>query len=153
MKPTALLTIALLSLGLLASCNKSKDTAADKKAEKVAETPMQKSQALLAKLTTSMEKIVVAIESATDKASAEKAAASIKETSAELRALAPQGKSLKKELTEAEDKTMEADAQKALEPLMERMAKAMEKVMLNAEANEVLMPAIEEFQKSMSASE
>lgn len=153
MKPTALLTIALLTSGLLLSCDKSKDKEADKKTETAPSTPKEKADELLTKLSAGFEKTVTALESVTDKASAEAAAIKIKEASAELSALSSQAKALESELSEEEKKAMETSAMKKMEPLMGRMTEVMQKVMTIPDAAEVLMPAIQDFQKAMSSPE
>lgn len=150
MKPTALLTIALLSSGLLVSCDKSKEAEAEKKTEKVAATPKEKADALLVKLVAGVEKTVVALESVTDKASAEAAAVKIKEAGAELSKLVPEVEVMKKELSEEDNTAMKASAEAAMTPIMGRMSEAMQKVAANPEVSEVLMPAIMEFQKAMT---
>ena len=112
---------------------------------------MDEAKAILGKLASGVEKVVVALEAATDKASAESAAATIKSTSAELSALEPKAKELEAKLSEAETTAMETAAEAALNPLMGRMTEVMQKVMANPETAEALMPAMEALTKAMAA--
>jgi DNA repair exonuclease SbcCD ATPase subunit len=150
MKPTFLLSLALLASGLLVSCEKPKEAEADKpKTEAVPETPMQKSEALMAKAKDQMEQLVSALEGVTDKASAETAAAKIKEISVELAKVGPQVEVLKKELSEEENATMKKSGEAMMESLMGRMQTAGEKIEANPELNAILEPALMEFGKAM----
>ncbi len=121
------------------------------KTEAVAETPLDQSKALLGKLMVNMEKLVVALEAVTDKATAETAATKIKEIGAEMRTLAPQAKELKDKLTEEEKKTMKTASEEAMKPIQERMEKVMGKAMADSEVAAILMPAMMEFGKSLQA--
>ena len=154
MKRTHILTVTALAASLLASCDKPKttDASGDKPAQKEAApaTPMEKAEALMTKLSGGLETAVVALESITDKATAEAAAAKIKTVSAELSALAPQAQALKTSLSEEDAKAMETMSMEKMKPLMGRMTEAMQKVMTNPETGDILMPVMDEFRKAMA---
>jgi hypothetical protein len=156
MKTSVLRTLALVVAGsLVVSCNKSKE-AADKAEQPTAApaaaaaTPLDQSKEILGKLTSGIEKVVVALEGVTDKASAEKAAATIKGVAAEIGTLGPKAQELETKLSEEDKTAMETAAEAGMMPLMGRMTAVMEKVMSNPETSEVLMPAMEEFNKAMA---
>jgi len=159
MKSTTRLALVLVAAsGLLVSCDKPKEPAADtntaaKTAAKPAAapaTPLEQANEILGKLTSGIEKVVVALESVTDKASAEAAAATIKSASAEISALGPKAKELEAKLSEADKTAMETAAEAGMKPLMGRMTEVMQKVMTNPETADVLMPAMDGFNKAMA---
>ena len=154
MKRTNILTIAAIATSLLASCDQTESTTtpADQPVQKdtTPATPKEQADALLGKLAGGLETTVVALESITDKASAEAAAAKIKKASTELSALAPQAQALKAELSEEDSQAMETAAMEKMKPLMGRMTTVMQKVMTDPEVGEILMPVMEDFRKAMA---
>lgn len=154
MKTTSRYAIVLLAAGsLLASCNKSEKDTGDTGAPPAAPVPMapiDEAKDILGKLTAGIEKVVVALESVTDKASAETAAATILGVSTEISTLGPKAKALDGKLSEADKTAMETAAEAGMKPLMGRMTEVMQKVMANPETAEVLMPAMEAFNKAMA---
>ena len=155
MKTSIWRTLALVAAGsLLVSCGKPAETAAKKEtpppAPAAPAAPVDQAKAILGKLTAGMEKVVVALEAVTDKASAETAAATIKGVSTEIATLGPQAKELETKLTEADKTAMETAAEAGMKPIMGRMTAVMQKVMANPETAAILMPAMESFNKAMA---
>lgn len=154
MKSTTRLVFSLIATGgILASCDKPKETNGDTGTVPVAATPatpMEQAEQILGKLTSGLEKVVVALESVTDKDSAEAAAATIMSVSAEISALGPQAKDLQTKLSDAEQDAMENAAEAGMKPLMGRMTEVMQKVMVNPETADVLMPAMDAFNQAMA---
>ena len=93
---------------------------------------------------------MVALESVTDKASATTAAETIKSASAGIGALSPLAKELETKLSETEKTAMETAAEAGMKPLMGRMTAVMQKVMTNPETGDILMPAMDGFNKAMA---
>lgn len=155
MKASIRRTLALIVVGtLVVSCNKSEETSTMAETPPAAPaapaTPVDQAKEILGKLTAGIEKVVVALEGVTDKASAEAAAATIKAVSTELGALGPQANELESKLTEADKTAMETAAEAGMMPLMGRMTAVMEKVMANPETSAIIMPAMEAFNKAMA---
>jgi len=160
MKPTILLTVGLLGAGLLVSCDKAKDSGAEKSKTEAADstpaapkTPKEKAEALLGSLLTTFEKTATALESATDKASAEAAAGKIKEAGEELKKLIPEMEVSKKELSAEENEEMKKLSEEKVMPVMQRFMAASQKLESNPEVAAVLMPALMEFQQAMTPKE
>jgi hypothetical protein len=156
MKATTSLTLAIVAAGsLLVSCSKSTETTGKTgtpppPAAPAPAVPIDQAKEILGKLTSGIEKVVVALEAVTDKASAETAAATIKSVSAELSTLGPRANELEAKLSEAEKTAMETAAEAGMKPLMGRMTEVMQKVMTNPETADVLMPAMDAFNKAMA---
>ena len=150
MKRIATITV-ILTTAFAVSCKKAEDTSPPKTvAPPAPATPLEQSKQVLGTLVSSMETTVKALEGVTDRASAEKAAETIRKVSAALKELSPKAQGLEAKLTEADKKVMETEAEAKMTPLMGRMTAAMGKVMANQEVAAVLNPAMEEFSKAMA---
>ena len=143
--------IAVLTAAFAVSCKKAEDTSPPKvTVPPKPATPLEEAKQVMGTLVGHMETAVKALEGVTDKASAEKAAETIRKVNASLTELSGKAHGMDAKLSEADKTTMEKEAEAKMTPIMGRMTTAMAKVMANEEMAAVLRPVMDEFSKAMA---